>query len=338
MEGVFVTKDFEKLYRKADSVLKQRLSQWSKALCGEGITKKSFPESKFIMVNSNEGLTAIIIIKDRFALILNGVNNSVSMEQQCFVLSSRLKQLFSNLRIQDKGLYKSVLLEKEIDKALSKNEFKHLPKVTFIKYCTYNSEEQVVAAKQPTNQKKIVARNREHLKELISEAIKKYGNKCDLNFIDVSNVTDMSYMFAYSYFNGDISKFNGDISKWDVSNVKDMYGMFCKSSFNGDISKWDVSKVKDMSWMFSRSNFNGDISNWDVSNVKDMSLMFNSSKFNGDISKWNVSKVKDMSWMFSNSDFNGDISKWIPMMKKNGIDFKDLGLPIKEYTWNDIDV
>ena len=151
MEGVFVTKDFEKLYRKADSVLKQRLSQWSKALCGEGITKKSFPESKFIMVNSDEGLTAIIIIKDRFALILNGVNNSVSMEQQCFVLSSRLKQLFSNLRIQDKGLYKSVLLEKEIDKALSKNEFKHLPKVTFIKYCTYNSEEQVVAV---SNKKK----------------------------------------------------------------------------------------------------------------------------------------------------------------------------------------
>ena len=45
--------------------------------------------------------------------------------------------------------------------------------------------------------------------------------------------------------------FNGDISKWDVSNVTDMYGMFCGcKSFNQDISGWDVSKVKNMNKMF----------------------------------------------------------------------------------------
>ena len=333
MEGVFVTNDFEKLYRKADSVLKQRLSQWSKALCGEGITKKSFPESKFIMVNSDEGLTAIIIIKDRFALILNGVNNSVSMEQQCFVLSSRLKQLFSNLRIQDKGLYKSVLLEKEIDKALSKNEFKHLPKVTFIKYCTYNSEEQVVAVsnkKEVLNPKRVVAKDEEHLEELIKKAIKKYGNKCDLNFIDVSHVTDMSFMFCNS-------NFNGDISKWNVSNVTDMSYMFCGSEFNDDISKWNVGHVKNMDSMFESSKFNGDISKWDVSNVTDMNSMFRWSEFNGDVSKWDISKVKYMGNMFQGSKFTGDISKWLPMMKKNRIKSK-LGLKIKKDTWNDIEV
>ena len=39
--------------------------------------------------------------------------------------------------------------------------------------------------------------------------------------------------------------FNGDISQWDVSNVTDMSFMFssCKS-FNQDISKWNVSNVK----------------------------------------------------------------------------------------------
>jgi hypothetical protein len=40
---------------------------------------------------------------------------------------------------------------------------------------------------------KIVARDSEHLKQLIKETIEKEGPNCDLNFIDVSQVTDMSF-------------------------------------------------------------------------------------------------------------------------------------------------
>ena len=149
----------------------------------------------------------------------------------------------------------------------------------------------------------------------------------NLNWINTSEITNMSYIFADSNFNGDISKwdtgnvltmehmfrysnFNGDISKWDISNVKDMSSMFINSNFNRDISKWDVSNVKDMLHMFTNSKFNGDISKWNVSNVKDMSAIFRGSNFNGDISKWDVSNVENMSEMFTDSKFNGDISQW----------------------------
>ncbi|MBC6410709.1 MAG: BspA family leucine-rich repeat surface protein [Ekhidna sp.] len=129
----------------------------------------------------------------------------------------------------------------------------------------------------------------------------------DAGVPDLSNVTDMSYMFWGS-------SFNEDLSEWDVSNVKNMEGMFEISNFNGDISEWDVSKVTNMSGMFFDALFNGDISNWNTSKVTDMSEMFNSADFNQDISDWNVSSVTDMSYMFSGlitkAFFNRDISDW----------------------------
>lgn len=100
--------------------------------------------------------------------------------------------------------------------------------------------------------------SREELKKLLNILIQTKGDEVDLNDIDVSEITDMSKLFFYS-------NFSGDISKWDVSNVKNMRGMFNGCiTFNGDISKWDVSNVEDMSSMFYDSRFNSDISTWNV--------------------------------------------------------------------------
>ena len=127
-----------------------------------------------------------------------------------------------------------------------------------------------------------------------------------LNWLDVSGITDMSFLFSGKH-DGFIvisNVYNGDISQWDVSNVKDMTFMFQGSQFNQDISQWDVSNVKDMSWMFYGSKFNMDISGWDVHNVTDMSCMFQYSKFIQDLSMWDVSNVKHNKFMFVSCPMN----------------------------------
>ena len=141
---------------------------------------------------------------------------------------------------------------------------------------------------------KVQPKTKEELKQIVKDTIKEKGNKCDLNFIDTSLITDMNGLF-------DSSDFNGDISKWDVSNVKNMSEMFAGSKFNGDISNWDVSNAEDMAYMFCESNFNTDISKWNVSNVEGMNYMFYDSNFNRNISKWNVSNVEDMRYIFDKS-------------------------------------
>ena len=92
-------------------------------------------------------------------------------------------------------------------------------------------------------------------------------------------------------------KENKDVSNVDVSGVTNMSYLFYGLDFNQDISEWDVSNVTCMNYMFEGSSFNQNISNWDVSNVKFMNCMFYGSSFNGDISKWDVSNVTDVSCM-----------------------------------------
>jgi surface protein len=132
---------------------------------------------------------------------------------------------------------------------------------------------------------KIIIKNKTHLFNLIDQEIALNGKRCDLNHLDVLNITDMSNLFKDSHF-------NGDISQWNVSNVINMSSMFEYSKFNADISDWDVSNVTNMFGMFHGSIFNLDISNWDVSKVENMDYTFNESKFRKDLSKWRPYNLK----------------------------------------------
>ena len=89
-------------------------------------------------------------------------------------------------------------------------------------------------------------KTQQELRKLVKKLIKERGFDADLNDIDTSEITDMSYVFFEL-------EFNGNISEWDVSSVENMEYMFYHSIFNGDISNWDVSNVKDMRDMFYNS-------------------------------------------------------------------------------------
>ena len=152
---------------------------------------------------------------------------------------------------------------------------------------------------------KVVVRDLEELRRLVYDTIQRLGPNCDLKFIDVSPMVEMTGLFTCPNHT-----FNGDISRWDVSNVQSMDMMFEGAAFNGDISEWNVSRVKSMDRMFRYSKFNGDISKWNVSNVTSMDEMFFGSVFNGDISNWDVGRCDWFCGMFYRSAFSGDLERW----------------------------
>lgn len=141
------------------------------------------------------------------------------------------------------------------------------------------------------------AKSKEEVRAIYEAGLKVVGTSFPLRFIDVSGITDMSDMFKYL----EDGEFCG-IENWDVSNVTNMSKMFANcSSFDGDISKWNVSNVKNMSAMFNGCKmFEGrGLENWDVSNVIDMHGMFNGCTWlNTNFGKWDVSNVIDMHVMF----------------------------------------
>ena len=125
---------------------------------------------------------------------------------------------------------------------------------------------------------------------------------------DLSNVKDMSGMFFGA------SSFNQDIGNWNVANVTNMSNMFFGVKlFNQDIGNWNTSNVTDMFGMFAcAESFNQPLNTWNISNVEDISAMFNcATSFNQIIGNWNTANVKCMFGTFNDAiKFNQDIGNW----------------------------
>ena len=116
----------------------------------------------------------------------------------------------------------------------------------------------------------VKATNKKQLVQYIKIGQKLFGNKGNFNWIDTSDITDMSQLFEENI------KFNGHIELWDVSNVKDFNRMFNEArAFNQPIGNWDVSSATNMEAMFmAAKSFNQPIDKWNVQNVTNFNGMF----------------------------------------------------------------
>ena len=109
---------------------------------------------------------------------------------------------------------------------------------------------------------KVQPKNKAQLKSLIDYAFK--HNIYDLNFIDTSKITNMSWLFENV-------KHNFDVSNWDVSNVTYMNGIFnsCFKFKGKGLENWNVSNVTSMYSMFTAcENFEGKgLENWNLEKI-----------------------------------------------------------------------
>ena len=134
---------------------------------------------------------------------------------------------------------------------------------------------------------------------------------------DLSNVTDMSFMFFECFNLGNAGTI--DFSGWNTSNVTNMSRMFSYTNklTGASIENWNVGKVTDFNNMFSSASvFNENLNNWNigenVTGTIDMSAMFlGAGKFNSPLNNWDVSKVYDFIYSFRGAlEFNQDLSSW----------------------------
>ncbi|WQJ53963.1 MAG: hypothetical protein [Wendovervirus sonii] len=221
------------------------------------------------------------LYKKIYEAINTGIQNALALNDEDVSIIYQHKKIHNDF---DSNEFVYKLMQDEYKKLLAKKNFIGCLDLYNSEYLHF--EKRAIGYK---------VNSKEELRELVKNFNDKKWDNFDLNWIDVSEITDMSKLFY------DLSDFNCNISEWDVSNVTNMHRMFsCCEKFNSNLSKWNVSNVTNMHCMFYFCNkFNSDLSKWDVSKVKDISFMFYACyAFNYDLSKWNISKVKDMEYMF----------------------------------------
>lgn len=125
-----------------------------------------------------------------------------------------------------------------------------------------------------------------------------YIDKIDANNLDVSNVTDGSYMFYSCASSTEIN-----VSQWNTSKIKYFDKMFsnCQSLAFLDVNNWDMISGRSLSDMFAYSGITDiDLSKWNTENINNLSnLFFSCTKLKQiDLHTWDISSVSTCHWLF----------------------------------------
>ena len=193
-----------------------------------------------------------------------------------------------------------------------------------------NTDDATVAFSK-TNNKKVKAIGRDWSDTWghpFSDDPKAELSKFDGTNLDVSNVTDMHYMFhnnqisdlssltnwnvgqvtdmSYMFASNQISDLK-PLTNWNDSNMTNMNGMFEYNHISDlkPLANWKVDSVTDMSNMFEYNHISdlSPLANWKVYNVNNMSEMFDSNHISdlSPLANWGVYKVTNMSRMFDSN-------------------------------------
>ena len=161
---------------------------------------------------------------------------------------------------------------------------------------------------------KIKAETLIQLKSIIWERYHNNNSFIDLTDIDISELDDLSDVFARLNTVEVI-----DISGWDTSNVTVMDDMFRKCAKLKNIigiENLDVSKLEDASCMFygCENLIELDLTNWNTISLENMSYMFyncSNLKIIKNIENWQLTSIKDVSYMFYEcTKLDVDLSNW----------------------------
>lgn len=125
-----------------------------------------------------------------------------------------------------------------------------------------------------------------------------YIDKIDTNNLDVSNVTDGSYMFY-----GCANSTEIDVSQWDTSRIINFDKMFsnCQSLAFLNVNNWDMISGRSLSDMFAYSGITDiGLSKWNTENINNLSnLFFSCTKLKQiDLHTWDISSVSTCHWLF----------------------------------------
>jgi len=167
---------------------------------------------------------------------------------------------------------------------------------------------------------RMIPRERDNLLEDFTEDIEKYvidGTETfygkagaagdyysNLNGKTIKFHSLFNFLYGNTYFNNPVYPI--DVSHWDVSEVWNMKGCFCRNNAMETIAveNWDTKNVLDFSSMFEYCTAlkSLDLSHWDVSEATSMAKMFYTCAAleNLNLKNWDTKNVEDMDSLFYN--------------------------------------